>query len=93
MPVQVRKLFRWSWSVAALTLMLAACAGVGTPSPQRAPNVNLSGYPPAFREGYLDGCETGRALIGIRKDERRFTSDALYAQGWRDGFDICKKRG
>lgn len=69
--------------------MLAACAGVGTPSPRRAPNVNLSGYSPAFREGYLDGCETARALIGVRKDERRFKSDPQYAQGWRDGHDIC----
>ena len=74
-----------------IALMLAACAGVGTPSPRRAPNVNLSGYPPAFRDGYLDGCETGRALIGTRKDERRFRSDLQYAQDWRAGHDICKE--
>ncbi|MBI2311833.1 MAG: hypothetical protein HYU77_04930 [Betaproteobacteria bacterium] len=71
---------------------LAGCAGMGGTSQPRAPNVNLSGYPPAFREGYLDGCETGRALIGIRKDERRFRDDAQYAQGWRDGYDICRRR-
>lgn len=72
-------------------LMLVGCVGMSTSSPSRPPNINLSGYPPAFREGYLDGCETARALIGVRKDERRFKSDPQYAQGWRDGHDICKR--
>ena len=91
--MKVRKVFRWLWSAAALTLMLAACAGTGSSNPQQAPNINLSGYPPAFREGYLDGCNSAKALLGTKRDERRFKADALYAQGWRDGFDICKKRG
>lgn len=59
---------------------------------QRSPNVNLAGFPPAFKEGYADGCNSARALVGTKKDEKRFKWDSQYAQGWRDGFDICGKR-
>lgn len=69
-------------------LALAACAA---PEP-RTPNVNLSGYPPAFKDGYLDGCSSARSTFSTKKDERRFKSDSQYAQGWRDGHDICSKR-
>jgi hypothetical protein len=73
--------------LAALVLaMTCACS-----APQkRDPNVNLAGYPPAFRAGYLDGCEAARRQDS-RKDEKRFKSDAQYAAGWRDGSDICAR--
>lgn len=69
-------------------VLLGACA-----SQQPAtPNVNLAGYPQAFKDGYADGCATARAAIGTRKDEARFAADAQYAQGWRDGHDACRRR-
>ncbi len=71
-----------------VALLATGCAAT---QPNR-PNVNLSGYPPAFQQGYADGCHSARSLIGVRKDEARFKSDNLYAQGWRDGYDICSKR-
>lgn len=73
--------------LSAIVLVLCACA------PQnKTPNVNLGGYPPAFRAGYIDGCETARnASIAVR-DEARFKSDSMYAAGWRDGLDICTKQ-
>lgn len=71
-----------------VALLATGCAAT---QPSR-PNVNLSGYPPAFQEGYADGCHSARTLIGVRKDEARFKNDSLYAQGWRDGYDICSKR-
>lgn len=68
---------------------LGACAQQATPA---KPGINLSGFPPEFREGYSDGCNSARAVVGARKDEARLKSDPQYAQGWRDGYDVCKKK-
>lgn len=74
---------------AILALALAAgCTSQPAPAPQ--PEVNLSGYPSAFRDGYADGCASVNAAR--QRDEARFMSDANYAQGWRDGYDICRRR-
>jgi hypothetical protein len=51
-------------------------------------SVNLSGFPPEFRQGYADGCASAK---GARvRDEARYR-DPRYASGWRDGFDICRR--
>jgi hypothetical protein len=86
-----------------LTLMvaalLAACAGqpagtTATPAPRAptaaSPGINLAGYSLAFRAGYADGC--GSVDATRKRDESRFKADTDYAQGWRDGNDICKRR-
>jgi hypothetical protein len=79
----------------ALALLVAGCATTqqlpSTSSKPPAPNVNLAGYPPAFRSGYADGCGSVHSSARMR-DEPRFKTDAMYAQGWRDGYDICKSR-
>ena len=56
------------------------------------PTYNLAGYPPAVREGYIDGCETAKGTKYGRKDAGRFASDAQYSMGWNDGFGICGKK-
>jgi hypothetical protein len=56
------------------------------------PQYNLAGYPPAVREGYIDGCETAKGTRYGRKDAKRFAADAQYQMGWNDGFGICGKR-
>jgi hypothetical protein len=53
------------------------------------PTYNLAGYPPAVREGYIDGCESAKRSEYARKDARRFAEDAQYKMGWGDGFGIC----
>ena len=68
--------------------LVAGCAGHPAPTPE-APGVNLSGYPPAFRAGYADGC--GSVNAARKRDEARFKSDASYRQGWQDGYDICRR--
>lgn len=77
--------------------ILAGCASQPAPTPTRAPatvlpqaRVNLSGYSPEFKQGYADGC----ASVGAarQRDAARFKSDSNYAQGWRDGYSICKSR-
>jgi hypothetical protein len=56
------------------------------------PAYNLTGYPPAVRDGYIDGCESAKQSDYARKDARRMAGDKQYAMGWNDGFSICKKR-
>ena len=56
------------------------------------PTYNLSGYPPAVREGYIDGCESAKRSEYARKDAARFASDPQYSMGWNDGFGICGKK-
>jgi len=53
------------------------------------PAYNLTGYPPAVREGYIDGCETAKRSDYARKDAKRFAADPQYSMGWNDGFGIC----
>ena len=56
------------------------------------PTYNLAGYPPAAREGYIDGCESAKRTECARKDARRMADDAQYSMGWNDGFSICGKK-
>jgi hypothetical protein len=56
------------------------------------PNYNLTGYPPAVKDGYIDGCESAKGSEWARKDAKRFAADAQYSMGWNDGYSICKKK-
>ncbi len=57
--------------------------------PSTRPTYNLAGYPPAFKDGYIDGCETAKKTSYGHKDEGRFSKDSQYRNGWKDGFNIC----
>jgi hypothetical protein len=90
-----------------IVLAAAGCAAVPpVPEPQRVetpaeatvrrakaarPTYNLTGYPPAVRDGYIDGCETAKRSEYARKDAKRMSADAQYAMGWNDGYSICKR--
>jgi hypothetical protein len=92
--------------ILALCLIAAGCGGLPpkldkpeTPveaTKRRAqatrPAYNLSGYPPAVREGYIDGCETAKRTSLARKDPKRMSSDPQYSMGWNDGFALCKNK-
>ena len=93
-------------AILALGLLLGACSALA-PAPPRAetpaeatqrrteaprPAYNLTGYPPAVRDGYIDGCESAKRSSYGRKDEARIASDAQYRMGWNDGYSICGKR-
>jgi hypothetical protein len=93
--------------VGSTVLLLAACGTMrpqpavpvehervpsASPAPVQPPlPINLSGYPPSFKAGFRDGCDSFR--VGFRRDATRFNSDANYATGWQDGFSICRRRG
>lgn len=69
-------------------LLVAGCST--TQTEQQGPQeVNLAGYPPNFRDGYAEGCDSARHPDKPKRDEARYKSDSMYAAGWRDGFDIC----
>ena len=72
--------------------LLLICINGCTPVKQTTPNVNLGGYPPAFREGYVDGCNNARSGRSQVPDDARMKADPMYASGWRDGHDICARR-
>ncbi len=93
-------------ALAALALWLTGCAlaptGPAVP-PARGgtapiapnvepppPNVNLSGFPLPYRQGYADGCASAGGRE--RKDAERFASDGNYRTGWQDGATLCKKK-
>jgi len=91
-------------AILLIAFQLASCAMLqpappAEETPQQAtqrrakaprPTYNLAGYPPAVRDGYIDGCETAKKSEFGRKDEKRFAADASYSMGWNDGFSICK---
>ena len=56
------------------------------------PAYNLAGYPPAAKEGYIDGCESAKHTQYAHKDAKRMAEDAQYEMGWKDGFGICAKK-
>src|SRR5438045_9705504 len=77
---------------------LAGCASTSHPPAVIAPptassnpnppaNVNLSGYPLEFRQGYADGCASAHGTH--QRDEARFKSDTMYRQGFEAGKSIC----
>jgi hypothetical protein len=79
-------------SIRNVILLLLVLTAVACTPPKKEANVNLTGYPPAFRDGYLDGCETSKRTSGRKRDEERFKHDSQYASGWRDGNDICTRQ-
>ena len=82
-------------------LLAAGCAAIQPETPQQAqqkratatrPTYNLAGYPPAVKDGYIDGCETAKHSQYAHKDAKRMADDPQYSMGWNDGFGICKKK-
>ena len=88
--------------VAALLHGLGGCASTpaggassgAAPIPSTAEpppaNVNLSGFPLPYRQGYADGCASANGPQ--RKDAARFDADGNYRTGWTDGLALCRKR-
>jgi hypothetical protein len=71
-----------------LALVLAGCAVQQAAPVAPPPQVNLSGFSPAFKQGYADGCTAARSS-SPRTLPARAGSDGDYAAGWNDGYGIC----
>ena len=53
------------------------------------------GYPPAYADGFQDGCGSGRQAAGVmagefRKNVPRYLHERQYETGWDDGFRQCQ---
>src|SRR4051794_32008456 len=70
-------------------ILLLLCAGCTTKP--TASQLNLTGFPPAFCDGYNDGCRSAHSSAPAR-DQSRFAGDTQYASGWRDGNQICRRQ-
>ena len=77
-------------TLAALLVALgvAACGSVEE-------NLIELGHPPAYAEGYADGCASGEEAAGglfaqTRKDTGRYGADQEYTAGWDAGFAKCR---
>lgn len=77
-------------AVSMAIVLLAACTQ--PPPKPTEPPVNLAGFPPAFKEGYLDGCHSAKRGGTSKPDPKRYAEDTQYAAGWRDGADMCRKK-
>ena len=51
----------------------------------------MSGFPPAFRDGYSDGCESA-STRRERRQEKRYKTEDDYKRGWNDGNSACQPR-
>ena len=78
-------------------LILTGCTSLNTESYLKNTHSYLTcqGKPPAYVDGYVDGCSSGRSMAGdrnfkYRKDDGRSDRDALYARGWQDGQIACR---
>ena len=79
---------------AALAVLITALAVAACTSTRDA--LIAQGFPPAYAEGYDDGCASGKAAAGstfhsARKDASRYAADSQYAQGWDAGFARCER--
>ncbi|MDH5480751.1 MAG: hypothetical protein OEX11_08330 [Nitrosomonas sp.] len=100
--------FKLFFFVIVINFMLVSCAAIGpteyspeTESSERPPvplprstrpAYNLSGFPQATREGYIDGCEMAKQTEFGARDEERYEVEHQYRMGWDDGFELCLTR-
>jgi hypothetical protein len=88
LPMSPRRLRTLTLAALVTTLALAACGSVKETMLER-------GFPPAYAEGYADGCSSGNKAAGglfdrTRKDMTRYGADRQYTQGWDAGFRRCR---
>ncbi len=67
-----------------------ATTGESRAEAPKAPNRNLSGYSMAFRQGYVEGCDSAGSRSRHR-DEGRYKNDLDYLMGWNDGYSVCRR--
>ncbi|HEX5077562.1 MAG TPA: hypothetical protein VFV80_00320 [Geminicoccaceae bacterium] len=79
---------RYAAHAVIATLLLAACTSTHEALIER-------GYPPAYAQGYEDGCASGKAKSGglfaqAQRDESRYADGSSpYRQGWDAGYAKC----
>ncbi len=94
-PMKV-KLHGFCFFILVTGLMLSACTTTSDRFLTDKRTALMShNNPPAYVDGYLDGCASGRRMGGdkhftYRKDVNREEREALYARGWHEGQINCR---
>jgi starvation-inducible outer membrane lipoprotein len=73
-------------------LALTACSSAPTAGIRKASDVNLSGFPPEYQSAFETGCDRARAGGKVSEAPTFRNAPAQTVQGWRDGFDICRRK-
>jgi len=78
---------------AIVAISIAGCVT----TPDKVDRAVGAGQPNEYKEGYAPGCDSGYVAAGhpyykFSKDVRRYVDDAIYKNGWDDGFAICKSQ-
>ena len=76
-----------------LIVLVALLAGCGSTLERQMKG--MEGQPPAFHDGYRAGCASGLKAGGymhytFTKDVPRYERERQYADGWEDGFRVCR---
>ncbi|MDZ5604715.1 hypothetical protein SJI00_18255 [Pseudomonas sp. RP23018S] len=71
-----------------IALLVGGCQSVNE-------QMRAAGYPPAYADGYQDGCSSGREAADVRvgdfrKNVPRYLAERQYETGWDDGFRQCQ---
>ncbi|WP_213875698.1 hypothetical protein [Pseudomonas sp. dw_358] len=75
------------WCVGVVMVVLVGCQSTHEQMVQQ-------GYPPAFADGYQDGCVSGHSAVAavgdFVKNVPRYLKEKQYSTGWDDGFQQCQ---
>ncbi len=87
------KIKSYTWVILMIVTLLIVVSGCVS---QRE-NMISQGYPPAYADGYDDGCHSGSNAGGsiidqFTKNVKRYKEDSQYRQGWDDGYKQCKAK-
>lgn len=77
-----------------LSLAVFGFAGCASNMPEAA-TYAVRDQPPAYVQGFDDGCKSGyvaggRAFVQRKKNMNLYGVERLYTTGWDDGFQQCK---
>ena len=91
--LNIRFVFATCSLLITMVFMLLAC------EPSRYDEhveILLEDAPSVYREGYIDGCGSGRSVAGdymtSYKRTEAYSNDELYKKGWDVGYRDCKEQ-
>ncbi|MGI9494276.1 MAG: hypothetical protein ACR2QF_17935 [Geminicoccaceae bacterium] len=77
-----------------LLLVLVTMAALAACSSKREQLIQ-QGATPAYADGYVDGCDSGKQAGGglyhkAKKDADRYADNSEYAKAWDEAFKTCQ---
>ena len=72
-------------------IALSACAGAKGSSETYPKTLNLSGFPPEYRQAFALGCDQAAAGNARASVPSIRSSKGMEVQGLLDSFDVCRR--